>query len=504
MFPAPRRSWMLYDKRWTGGEYMTALKPFTMPKWGIEMTEGTLAGWQVEERKPFAKGDVIALIETDKITNEVEAEADGCLVKLIASEQDTLPVGALLGVMGPADADAGEVEAFIASYKPSGQRNDDAEDEDEADASGKDAPQSSPPAPTGDAATTSTRNSVIPDDVAISPAAKRAAEAAGLSAQDIQPSGRNGRITRQDVDKAIAGKRTPELKGPIEVEGQENAFASPLARRIAVQNGIDLSAVEGSGARGRICKADVLQKIETPAPAYGEATQSAAQPASAGTTGAKQVVPMSSMRRTIARRLTEAKQAVPHIYLRRKVRADKLIALRERDGKPGTINDYMIRACALALREVPAVNVQVYENEIHQFENADIAVAVATDRGLITPIVTNADDQSVAKIAATTKGLAQKARAGKLQPHEFQGGSFSISNLGGFGVESFDAIINPPQGAILAVGKASPEPVDDDGAIRIVPVLHLSLSCDHRAIDGVDGARFLEALAQLLENPEQL
>ena len=192
MFPALRQLWTRCVEHWTGGERMTALKPFTMPKWGIEMTEGTLAGWQVEERKPFAKGDVIALIETDKITNEVEAEADGCLVKLVASEQDTLPVGALLGVMGPADADAGEVDAFIASYKPSGQRNDDAGDEGEADSSGEEASQESPSAPADNNATT--RNSVIPDDVAISPAAKRAAEAAGLSAQDIQPSGRNGRI----------------------------------------------------------------------------------------------------------------------------------------------------------------------------------------------------------------------------------------------------------------------------------------------------------------------
>ncbi len=210
------------------------------------------------------------------------------------------------------------------------------------------------------------------------------------------------------------------------------------------------------------------------------------------------------MRKTIARRLTEAKQTIPHIYLRRRVRADRLLALRERDGKPGTINDYLIRAAALALREVPAVNVQVHEGEIHLFSSADIAMAVATDRGLITPIITGADNLDVAAIAKRSATLAQRARAGKLTPEEFQGGSFTISNLGAFGVEEFDAVINPPQGAILAVGAARPEPVDDDGAIRIVPVLHLSLSCDHRAIDGVDGARFLAALAELLENPEQL
>ncbi|WP_120075478.1 2-oxo acid dehydrogenase subunit E2 [Aurantiacibacter odishensis] len=489
---------------------MTALKPFTMPKWGIEMTEGTLAGWQVQEGKPFAKGDVIALIETDKITNEVEAEADGCLVKLVASEQDTLPVGALLGVMGPPDADAGEVEEFVASYKPSGTGS--ANDDDgygsaggEPDSGGEITDHDEPPSPASSASPSERAQAnlvTIPDDVAISPAAKRAAEAAGISVDDIQPSGRNGRITRQDVDKAIAGSRSPELKGPIEAPGQEKAFASPLARRIAVQNGVDLSSVEGTGARGRICKADVLKRIDAKQPVA--AKEPSKKPQGAGSAGAKEIVPMNSMRRTIAKRLTQAKQDVPHIYLRRKAMAHRLIALRESEGKPGTINDYLIRACALALREVPSVNVQIFEKEIHRFDSADISVAVATDRGLITPIVFAADELSVSDIARTTSALAQKAKSGKLKPEEFQGGSFSISNLGGFGVESFDAIVNPPQGAILAVGKAVPQPVDDNGAIRIVPVLHLSLSCDHRAIDGVDGARFLDALVRLLEQPEQL
>ncbi len=489
---------------------MTALKPFTMPKWGIEMTEGTLAGWQVEEGKPYAKGDVIALIETDKITNEVEAEADGCLVKLVASEQDTLPVGALLGVMGPPDADSDEVEKFVASYKPSGTGNGNDDDgygsaENEPDSTNETAGQEEASATSSPAASPERAQPTlvtIPDEVAISPAARRAAEAAGISVDDIQPSGRNGRITRQDVDKAIAGSRKPELKGPIEAPGQEKAFASPLARRIAVQHGVDLAQVEGTGARGRICKADVLKKIEAPQPIVSKEPSRGSR--GVDSAGGKEIVPMSSMRRTIAKRLTQAKQDIPHIYLRRRAMAHRLFALRESEGKPGTINDYLIRACALALREVPAVNVQVFEKEIHRFDSADISVAVATDRGLITPIVFGADELSVAEIARTTSALAQKAKSGKLKPEEFQGGSFSISNLGGFGVESFDAIVNPPQGAILAVGKAVPEPVDDNGAIRIVPVLHLSLSCDHRAIDGVDGARFLDALVRLLEQPEQL
>lgn len=470
---------------------MADLKPFTMPKWGIEMTEGTLAKWEVEEGKPYARGDLLTLIETDKISNEVEAEADGCLLRLIAEEQETYPVGALLGVVGPVGTPAAEIDAFIAAFVPVGGS---AAGDETAEEKSREAP-----APTPARAPAPAKASSIAKDVAISPAARIAAEAGGLAPGDITPTGRNGRITRQDVDKAIAGSRTPNLSGPIEVSGQDDVFASPLARRIAVQNSLDLAGIEGTGPRGRICKADVLAKIEAATPPAAKA--SVPLPITAGEV---EIIKMSAMRRTIAQRLTSAKQDIPHIYLRRRVRVDRLMKLRELAGKPGTINDYLIRACALALREVPAVNIQVHGTEIHRFGSADIAVAVATDRGLITPIVRQADNLGVADIARQVAALAQRARSGKLEPSEYQGGSFSLSNLGSFGVEEFDAIINPPQGAILAVGRARPEPIEDDGAIRVVPVLHLSLSCDHRAIDGVDGAQFLEALANLIEAPDQL
>jgi pyruvate dehydrogenase E2 component (dihydrolipoamide acetyltransferase) len=471
---------------------MADLKPFTMPKWGIEMTEGTIAKWEVEEGKQYAKGDLLTLIETDKISNEVEAEADGCLVRLIAEEQETYNVGALLGVIGPVGTPAADIDTFIASFVPVG-----------ADPSGDDAAQGMPDeTPSPSAAPVPAETGTIAHDVAISPAARIAAEAAGLTPGDITPSGRNGRITKQDVDKAIAVSSTPKLSGPIAAPGQEDAFASPLARRIAVLNSVDLAGIEGTGPRGRICKADVLAKIGAKVEVASPSAKAALPPAI--TAGEVEIVKMSAMRRTIAQRLTSAKQEIPHIYLRRRVRVDRLLKLRDLAGKPGTINDYLIRACALALREVPAVNIQVHGNEIHRFGSADIAVAVATDRGLITPIVKQADNLSVAEIGRQVAALAQRARSGKLEPSEYQGGSFSLSNLGSFGVEEFDAIINPPQGAILAVGRARPEPVEDDGAIRVVPVLHLSLSCDHRAIDGVVGAQFLEALANLIEAPAQL
>lgn len=478
---------------------MAKLKPFTMPKWGIEMSEGTLAEWQVAENQPFAKGTVLTLIETDKITNEVEAEADGRFVRLIAEPGQTYPVGALLAVLSDGgEATAAEIDAVVASFKA-------------VDAGfapdGDEAPTPAAAAPVAEAAPAQV---AIPDGVAISPVAREKALAAGLDVATLSGSGRAGRITAQDVDEALRPAAAPALVGVLPPTPASPVFATPMARRVAAIHAVDLAKVAGSGPRGRVRKADVLAAVPAPVPVV-QATTAAPPPGAApvaapsAAAGSVDVVPMTSMRRTIARRLTEAKQQIPHFYVRRRVRADRLLALRAAvQGQRPSVNDYLIRACALALMEVPQVNIQVHGQDIHRFGSADIAVAVATERGLVTPIVQAADELSVAQISERMAGLAQRARSGKLKAEEFSGGSFSLSNLGGFGVEQFDAIINPPQGAILAVGTARPEPIDDDGAIRIVPVLHLSLSCDHRAIDGADGGRFMAALARLIENPALL
>jgi pyruvate dehydrogenase E2 component (dihydrolipoamide acetyltransferase) len=456
---------------------MANLTPFTMPKWGIEMAEGTIAEWMVAENAPFTKGTILTLIETDKITNEVQAEADGRFVRILAQPGETHPVGALLAVLADGEAGADEIEALIAGFKPADTRFGDETDPKPAQNRPEPAPKS---------------NVSIPDSTRISPQARAKAEAAGVDVSQISGSGEAGRITAQDIDQALAPANAPALKGPLPSSPESPVPASPMARRLAGIHNVALESLTGTGPRGRITKADVLAAATPAAPVQAIVTE-------------VEILPMSSMRRTIARRLTEAKSTIPHFYVRRRVRADRLMALRKAlTGPKPSLNDYLIKACALALIEVPQVNIQVHGNAIHRFPHADVAVAVATEKGLVTPIVHAADTRSVAEIAEAMQGLAQRARTGKLTTEEFSGGSFSLSNLGSFGVEQFDAIINPPQGAILAVGTARPEPIDDDGAIRIVPVLHLSLSCDHRAIDGADAGRFMAALAELIENPKLL
>ena len=456
---------------------MANLKAFTMPKWGIEMSEGTVAEWMVAERECFSRNAVLTLIETDKITNEIEAEADGCLVRLMAQAGEVYPVGALLAVYGDPDSSAEEIDAFVDSFKGGGRSTN-------AVASVAPSLVSETvvmPEPTQAPAT---------DRRKISPAGHAEAIARGFDITTISGTGRGGRISLQDVLQATRDEKSLSLSGAYELTPLSTSFASPMARRLAAMHGVDLSGLQGTGPRGRICKADILRVAGASAPAL-----SGAGPV---------VIPMSKMRKAIARRLAESKSTIPHFYVRRRVRADRLIKLRAAADPRPSINDYLIRACALALIEVPAVNIQVHGDNVHQFATADISVAVATDGGLITPIVANADHLAVTEINTAMADLADRARAGKLKQNEIEGGSFSLSNLGMFGVEQFDAIINHPQGAILAVGSARSEPVDDDGAIRVLPVLHLSLSCDHRAIDGADAGRFMAALANLIENPERL
>lgn len=478
---------------------MANIRPFCMPKWGIEMTEGTIAEWMIAEGAAFKKGQVICLIETAKITNEVEAEYDSVLKRLLTPAGDeAYPVGALLGVFADADTPDAEIDAFIAGFKPA--------ETSVAAKSGGSAPAPAAAAPAPVAAAPARAPKKIVTNRAISPEALKLAEAEGVDIEPIAGSGRNGRITYQDVVQALRPEAAASYSGTAAlVEDSPEAFASPLARRIAAQHGIALAGITGTGARGRISKADVLALVK-PTTAAGGVSFGA--PFELVANGAV-VQPFDKIRKVVAKRLTEAKQTIPHFYLRMSAAVDDLIALRKTAnlvlGTKASINDYIVKAVAMALVKHPDVNVQVHGDSVHKYPHADVSIAVASPKGLVTPIVRQADRMHIAQIAATTRALIDKAQAGKLGFEDMDGGTFSVSNLGMFGIENFDAIINPPQGAILAVGGLNRVAVEaENGDIAFESRISFTLSVDHRAIDGAAGAQFLQSLKGLLEAPEGL
>jgi pyruvate dehydrogenase E2 component (dihydrolipoamide acetyltransferase) len=406
--------------------------PITMPKWGIEMQQGTITEWHAVPGGALAKGAPLLDVETEKIVNSVEAPVAGTLRKIVAETGSTESVGALIAVFADASVPDAEIDAFIAGFKP-------------ADAS---------------------------FDHADAPTAPTAAPAA--------------------VDAAADGE----------------ARISPIARRIAERLGVDITQVKGTGRNGRVSKEDVEAYAASigvhadGAPVAAPAAGSAAAPGD-GVVREK----MTSMRATIARRLLESKQAIPHYRLAADVDLTALLARRAALRAAGTevsVNDLLVRACALTLVKHPAVNAQLQGDEVHKFPHADIAVAVATDGGLVTPIVRSADTKSAAQIGAETGDLATRARSGKLTREEITGGTFTLSNLGMFGIDRFDAIINPPQVAILAVGAGADRAIVRGGSVVVAKVATLTLSCDHRVVDGAIGAQFLQALRQTIESADAL
>ena len=421
-----------------------------MPALSPTMEEGTLAKWLVKEGDEVKSGDIIAEIETDKATMEFEAVDEGIVGKIVIAEgTEGVKVNSLIAIL--------------------------VEEGEEVPAAGASAPAAAPAAAAPVAAA--------------APAA--AAPAPAAPAKD--------------------GNRV---------------FASPLARRIAGQKGLDLSAIAGSGPRGRIVKSDVegataAPKAAAPAAAATEAPKAAA-PAATVAQGpstdavlkmyegtAFEEVKLDGMRKTIAARLTEAKQSVPHFYLRRDIELDDLLAFRAQlNAKLGdrgvklSVNDFIIKACALALQQIPEANAVWAGDRVLKFKNSDVAVAVAIEGGLFTPVLKNSDSKSLSALSAEMKDLAKRARDRKLAPHEYQGGSFAISNLGMFGIDNFDAIINPPHSGILAVGAGVKKPVvGADDQIKVATVMSVTLSVDHRVIDGALGAQLLEAIKANLENP---
>ncbi len=408
-----------------------------MPALSPTMEEGTLAKWLVSEGDVVQSGDLLAEIETDKATMEFEAVDQGIIGKLLVAE-------------GTANVKVNSAIAILL------------EEGDAADAT------VAPSAP-----------AVVAADVMAAPAVQASAPAAPVAA---------------------SGTRI---------------FASPLARRIAADNGLDLTAITGSGPKGRIVKADLSTAV---APSAAAAPVSAVtMPTSANAAAVEAIyqgrgfktVPLDGMRKIIASRLTEAKQTIPHFYLRRDIRLDKLLRVRgeinkglEARGVKTSMNDFIIKACALALQKVPTANAVWAGDRVLQMEASDISVAVAIEGGLFTPVLQDAEAKPLSQLAVEMKDLAARARNRKLAPHEYQGGSFSISNLGMMGIDNFDAVINPPQGAILAVGAGKKRPVVlDDGSLSVATVMSVTMSVDHRVIDGALGAELLNEIVNYLENP---
>jgi pyruvate dehydrogenase E2 component (dihydrolipoamide acetyltransferase) len=456
------------------------------------MEEGTLARWLVKVGDTISSGDIMAEIETDKATMEFEAVDEGVLTEILVPEgSEGVKVGAVIARL----AVEGEEDTPAPSPAPTPEP----------------APTPAPaPAPSA-------------DGPAATPTARKLAEQNGIDLASLTGTGPKGKITKEDVEAAIGsggGTAAPApspapapAPSPAPASG-ERIIASPLAKRIAADKGIDLAQVKGTGPNGRIVKDDVENftpgKSAEPAPAAGTpAPTSPAAPAPAIEGGAPfSEEKLSNVRKVIARRLTESKQTVPHFYLTIDIRLDPLLELRkqlnaslEPDGVKLSVNDLLIKALARALMRVPQCNVSYHGDTLRRYERADISVAVAAPSGLITPVITNADTKGLAAISTEMKTLANKAREGKLMPHEYQGGTASLSNLGMYGIKQFDAVINPPQGMILAVGAGQQQPYVVDGEIKAATVLHASGSFDHRAIDGADGAQLMEAIKQLCENP---
>ena len=418
-----------------------------MPALSPTMEEGTLAKWHVKEGDTVSSGDILAEIETDKATMEFEAVDEGVIGKIVIAEgTEGVKVNAVIAVLleeGESADDIGAVSAAPAAATPA---------------------------------------------IAEAPAEKVEAAPAPAPA-------------------------APKKDG-------ERVFATPLARRIAADKGLDLTAIAGSGPHGRIVKADV--ESATAAPKVAAVPAVSAAPATAMASGPSsdavikmyadrpfEEVKLDGMRKIIAARLTEAKQSVPHFYLRRDINLDALLTFRgqlnkqlESRGVKLSVNDFIIKACALALQQVPEANAVWAGDRTLKFTKSDVAVAVAIEGGLFTPVLRDSEMKSLSALSTEMKDLATRARDRKLAPHEYQGGSFAVSNLGMFGIDNFDAIINPPHSAILAVGAGTKKPVvGADGELTVATVMSTTLSVDHRVIDGALGANLLNAIKDNLENP---
>ena len=412
-----------------------------LPALAPDFEAGTIELWHKAVGDAIEVGDVIADIETDKAVVEIEALDSGMLGKIVVEAGTAdVPVNSVIGLLLLEGESAKDLEGPYVSAPP-----------------------------------------------------------------DAAPA-----VTHDDIPSPTSA---PSLETQTAPDRNERVIASPMARRIARQSGVDLRTIKGRGPKGRILRADVEAAASALSDQQAPARHAPSDVADKAAGEAYTAIPNTSMRKVIARRLGESKRDVPHFYLTIDCELDALLAIRKQynaespEGASAyklSVNDFVVKACALALRDVPAANVSWTEEAIHQYHDVDISVAVATPRGLITPVVRGADRKSMIAISAEVKDLAQRARNGKLKPAEYQGGGFSISNLGMFGIKHFSAIVNPPQSCILAIGAGEQRPTVKDGALGIATLMSCTLSVDHRSVDGATGAEFLQAFKKYIEQPLSL
>lgn len=530
---------------------MSTIKGLELPKWGMTMEEGTVTSWLAAVGDEVSEGTALVTVESSKIAGDVEAPMSGVLCRILADAGATVPVGDLVGVVADSGATDEEIDAFLAEHgagSGSGSGTSDAAaaaGDGSAQAASPPPPSPSPSpsaAPAAAAATPAAAQPAqpaapaasgpapavrIPDSlkgtdsekVPATPHARKLAAEHGLALAGITATGSGDRVTVSDIEEAVRaaggalefGNDRPRVETVPDLRDDAGVPATPHARREAAARGINLHDCRATGRGGRVTVNDVLalaaHREPEPSAAPAAATSAAGPAPEPGNTGTP--VPMSSMRRTIGQRLKASYSESPHYRVSVNADIGALLALRRQindsrlDVKV-SVNDLVVAAVAKTLVAVPEVNAQ-YDpaNEvITRFEHADVAVAVSTGEGLITPIVTRADTRTITQISALTHDLATRAKAGTLKPDEFQGGTFTVSNLGMFGVSGFDAIINPPQVAILAVGATQPTFVPGaDGEPVAASLLPLTLSSDHRVVDGALAARFLKQLRTLLETP---
>ena len=486
-----------------------------MPALSPTMTEGTLVKWNVKEGDEVRAGDVVAEIETDKATMEVEAVDEGVVGKIVVPEgTEGVAVNSVIAILLEEGEDSSALDDAAVDQEKGPQPTETAEEPDEPEGRESDESPARAKASGGEAPDPTGATS----DAKATPLAARMARQAGIDLSGVAGSGPGGKIVKADIEGLRSGSGEPQAasrgKGASATGGNGRIFASPLARRLATEAGIPLEAIEGSGPHGRIVKSDVekAKKEGVRVPKEVErAASPTAQPAIAPTEqpGLPEydLVPHSSMRKIIARRLTEAKQTIPHFYLTVDCEVDELVRVRAEmnarapEGVKLSINDFVIKALALAMRRVPAANASWSEEGLLKYRSVDVSVAVAIEGGLITPVVRNADQKGLAAISAEMRDLAARARDGKLKPEEYQGGTVSISNLGMYGIKQFDAVINPPQSCILAIGASEQRPIVREGKLEVANLMTCTLSCDHRVVDGAIGAELLGAFKSLIEFP---